>query len=46
MVEPRLDKANNKEWYVTVSHETDTIEVVYLDGMNVPYLEQQEGGRC
>lgn len=43
VVEPRLDKANNKEWYVTAAQGTDTIEVAYLDGMDVPYLEQQEG---
>ncbi|EOG8328370.1 MAG: Clp protease ClpP [Klebsiella sp.] len=43
VVEPRLDKANNKEWYVTAAKGTDTIEVAYLDGMDVPYLEQQEG---
>ena len=35
VVEPRLDKANNKEWYVTAAQGTDTIEVAYL--------EQQEG---
>ncbi|HGG8857475.1 TPA: ATP-dependent Clp protease proteolytic subunit [Enterobacter roggenkampii] len=38
-----LDKANNKEWYVNAAQGTDTIEVAYLDGMDVPYLEQQEG---
>ena len=43
VVEPRLDKANNKEWYVTAAQGADTIEVAYLDGMDVPYLEQQEG---
>lgn len=43
VVEPRLDKANNKQWYVTAAQGTDTIEVAYLDGMDVPYLEQQEG---
>ncbi|KFB99157.1 ATP-dependent Clp protease proteolytic subunit [Trabulsiella guamensis ATCC 49490] len=43
IVEPRLDKANNKQWYVSAAKGTDTIEVAYLDGMDVPYLEQQEG---
>lgn len=43
VVEPRLDEANNKEWYFTASQGTDTIKVAYLDGMDVPYLEQQEG---
>lgn len=43
IVEPRLDKSNNKQWYVAAAQGTDTIEVAYLDGMDVPYLEQQEG---
>lgn len=43
IVEPRLDKANNKEWYVASAQGTDTIEVAYLDGMDTPYLEQQDG---
>ncbi|MBZ7135868.1 ClpP-like prohead protease/major capsid protein fusion protein [Klebsiella grimontii] len=43
IVEPRLDKANNAQWYVAAAQGTDTIEVAYLDGMDTPYLEQQEG---
>ncbi|PPE61948.1 ATP-dependent Clp protease proteolytic subunit [Pectobacterium brasiliense] len=43
VVDPRLDKANNKQWYVAAAQGTDTIEVAYLDGMDTPYLEQQEG---
>lgn len=43
IVEPRLDKANNTQWYVAAAQGTDTIEVAYLDGMDTPYLEQQEG---
>jgi len=43
VVEPRLDKANNKEWYVAAAKGTDTVEVAYLDGIDTPYLEQQEG---
>ncbi|EGK4884819.1 Clp protease ClpP [Salmonella enterica] len=43
IVEPRLDKANNKEWYVAAAQGMDTIEVAYLDGVDTPYLEQQEG---
>lgn len=43
IVEPRLDKHNAKEWYVTAAQGMDTVEVAYLDGMNSPYLEQQEG---
>lgn len=44
IAEPRLDKANNAQWYVATAQDTDTIEVAYLDGMDTPYLEQQEGG--
>ena len=43
IVEPRLDKSNAKEWYVTAAQGMDTVEVAYLDGMDSPYLEQQEG---
>lgn len=43
IVEPRLDKHNNKEWYVMAAQGSDTVEVAYLDGMDTPYLEQQEG---
>ncbi|HCC6411297.1 TPA: Mu-like prophage major head subunit gpT family protein, partial [Escherichia coli] len=43
IVEPRLDKANNKEWYVAAAKGMDTIEVAYLDGIDTPYLEEQEG---
>ncbi len=43
IVEPRLDKANSKEWYVAAAKGMDTIEVAYLDGMDTPYLEEQEG---
>lgn len=43
IVEPRLDKANSKEWYVAAAKGVDTIEVAYLDGIDTPYLEEQEG---
>lgn len=43
VVDPRLDKANAKEWYVMAAKGTDTIEVAYLDGMDTPYLEQMDG---
>ena len=43
IVEPRLDKHNAKEWYVTAAQGMDTVEVAYLDGMDTPSLEQQEG---
>lgn len=43
IVEPRLDKANTDHWYLASAQGTDTIEVAYLDGQSVPYIEQQEG---
>lgn len=43
VIEPRLDKADPKAWYVASAQGTDTIEVAYLDGQDTPYLEQQEG---
>lgn len=43
IVEPRLDKANPKEWYVASAKGSDTVEVAYLDGMDTPYLEEQQG---
>lgn len=42
IVESRLD-AQPKNWYVTSAMGTDTIEVAYLDGVDTPYIEQQEG---
>lgn len=43
IVESRLDKASTTDWYVAAAQGSDTIEVAYLDGVDVPYLEQQEG---
>lgn len=43
IVEPRLDKVSKEEWYVAAAQGTDTIEVAYLDGVDTPYLESQEG---
>lgn len=41
--EPRLDDNSEKEWYLTAGKGTDTVEVAYLDGIDTPYIEQQEG---
>lgn len=41
--EPRLDDSNAAEWYLTAAAGRDTIEVAYLDGVEAPYLEQQQG---
>ena len=43
IVESRLDSAPKPYWYVAAEQGSDTIEVAYLDGVDVPYLEQQEG---
>lgn len=42
VVESRLDKQPNN-WYIASALGTDTIEVAYLDGVDTPYIEQQEG---
>ena len=38
-----MDSAPKPYWYVAAEQGSDTIEVAYLDGVDVPYLEQQEG---
>ncbi len=40
--EPRLSDASATEWYLAAKG-GDTIEVAYLDGMDTPWIEQQEG---
>lgn len=42
IVESRLD-AQPANWYVASALGSDTIEVAYLDGVDTPYIEQQEG---
>lgn len=41
--EPRLDDASATAWYLAAKQGSDTIEVSYLNGVDVPYLEQQQG---
>lgn len=43
IVESRLDKSSAQHWYVAAEQGSDTIEVAYLDGIDIPYLEQQQG---
>lgn len=43
IVESRLDRVQTPYWYVAAEQGTDTIEVAYLDGVDTPYLEEQEG---
>ena len=41
--EPRLDDSSSTAWYLAAKQGSDTIEVAYLDGIETPYVEQQEG---
>lgn len=41
--EARLDDSSPTDYYLTAAQGRDTIEVAYLDGINTPYLEQQQG---
>lgn len=41
--EPRLDVASATAWYLAAQQGSDTIEVAYLNGVDTPYMEQQQG---
>ncbi len=41
--EPRLDDASPTAWYLAAASGMDTIEVAYLNGIDTPYMEQQQG---
>jgi len=41
--EARLDDKSSTEYYLAAAQGRDTIEVAYLDGVDAPYLEQQQG---
>lgn len=41
--EPRLDDKSATSWYLAAAQGTDTIEVAYLNGVDTPYMEQQQG---
>lgn len=43
IAEPRLDDNSDKEWFLAAGQGRDTIEVAYLDGIDTPYIEQQQG---
>ncbi|MDI3359771.1 Clp protease ClpP [Lelliottia sp. V89_10] len=43
VAEPRLDDADAFAWYLAAAKGSDTIEVAYLNGVDTPYLDQQEG---
>ncbi len=41
--EARLDDADPAAWYLAAQKGSDTIEVAYLNGVDTPYIDQQEG---
>lgn len=41
--EPRLDDNSATAWYMAAKQGSDTIEVAYLNGIDTPYVEQQNG---
>lgn len=41
--EARLDDSSPTDYYLSAAKGRDTIEVAYLDGIDTPYLEQQQG---
>lgn len=41
--EPRLDDSSATEWYMAAKQGGDTIEVAYLNGIDTPYVEQENG---
>ncbi len=43
IAEARLDDHSDKEWFLSAGQGRDTIEVAYLDGIDTPYIEQQQG---
>ena len=43
IAEPRLDDDSAVKFYMAAAQGQDTIEVAYLDGIDTPYIEQQEG---
>ena len=43
IAEPRLDVADAKAWYLAAAKGSDTIEVAYLNGVDTPYIDQQDG---
>ncbi|EGT3628216.1 Clp protease ClpP [Morganella morganii] len=43
IAEPRLDDNSTVQWFLSAGQGRDTIEVAYLDGIDTPYIEQQQG---
>ncbi|WP_413734341.1 ClpP-like prohead protease/major capsid protein fusion protein [Sodalis sp. RH21] len=43
VAEARLDDQSATAWYLAAAAGSDTIEVAYLNGVDEPYIDQQEG---
>ncbi len=43
IAEPRLDADSATSYYMAAKQGSDTIEIAYLDGIETPYFDQQEG---
>lgn len=43
IAEPRLDDSSQTTFYLAAAKGTDTIEVAYLNGVDTPYIDQQDG---
>ncbi len=43
IAEPRLDDNSQTTFYLAAAKGSDTIEVAYLNGVDTPYIDQQEG---
>ena len=43
IAEARLDDSSAAAWFLAAGQGRDTIEVAYLDGIDTPYIEQQQG---
>ncbi|EKS6155821.1 Clp protease ClpP [Salmonella enterica] len=43
IAEPRLDDNSQSTFYLAAAKGTDTIEVAYLNGVDTPYIDQQDG---
>ena len=44
ITDPRLDAVSAKSWYLLADqNDAPTVEVAFLDGVDTPYLESQQG---
>lgn len=43
IAEPRLDDSSAVQWFLAAGQGRDTVEIAYLDGVDTPYIEQQQG---